>query len=67
VVGVDVGEDAGELDPLQQPLWQPWDSRQYSAVLPQNLNSYTQLLSLDLGRHRTQTLIRIPINAAASS
>jgi len=23
VVGVDVGEAVGELDPLQHPLWQP--------------------------------------------
>src|SRR5437773_1315720 len=37
--GADVGEAAGQLDPLEQPLWQPWQGRQYSSVLPQYLST----------------------------
>ena len=49
-VGVEVyvRESARELDPLQQPLWHPWDAEQYSRVLPQYLNKYDQSLSLDM-------------------
>lgn len=38
--GVEVGEATGQLDPLEQPLWQPEQGRQYASVLPQYLSKY---------------------------
>ena len=45
--GAGVGEAAGQLDSLEQSLWQPWQGRQYASVSAEP--KYHQLLSLNSG------------------